>query len=228
MINPEMIQFLMELEQNNEKVWFEAHRADYKKLRAEFTEFLQDLAEQIAYFDPVVQMQLGDPKLVKVFRINRDMRFSKDKRPYKTNIGGTIGGAGETQPLYYLSIEPGSSMAGGGLYMPPANVLHTIREKVDTDYATVEAILNSESFRAAFPDGLTQEGALKTAPRGYSTDHPAIGLLRLKSFAAIRGFSDEEVVQEDFGDRIHDIYEALSELNAYLKACAVRDENSDA
>ena len=218
MINPEIILFLKELEQNNEKTWFEAHRAEYKELRAEFTEFLQDLAERIAFFDPTVQMQLGDPKLVKVFRINRDMRFSKDKRPYKTNIGGTIGGRGETQPLYYLSIEPGSSMAGGGLYMPAANVLQAIREKVDADYAALKAIVNSESFKAAFPDGLTQQGALKTAPRGYSTDHPAIELLRLKSFAAIRGFSDEEVVQEGFGDELHDAFEALSDLNAYLDA----------
>ena len=217
MINPALLTFLNELEQNNNKAWFDEHRAEYKALRAEFTDFLRGIAGRIAYFDPAIQLRLDDPKLIKVFRINRDIRFSKDKTPYKTNMAGTIGEVpGEIRPLYYLNIQEGQSMAGGGIYMPSSSALNAIREKVDVDYASLEEIINEQSFRETFPDGLTQYGALKTAPRGYSIDHPAIELLRLKSFAATRTFSDEEISQEGFDDEVVDTFEALSPLNDYL------------
>ena len=219
MINPELLQFLGELESNNEKMWFDAHKADYKRLRSEFVVFLEDVAERIAFFDPTVRDRLGDPKLIKVFRINRDLRFSKDKRPYKTNIGGTIGAAdGEGRPLYYLSIEPGSNMAGGGIYMPSSSSLNAIRETVAVKHKALRAIVSDPAFVSTFPNGLNQNGALKTAPRGYSVDDPAIEFLRLKSFAAIRDFSDAEVVQDDFEDTLLNTYEALSKLNAFLES----------
>ncbi len=133
MMNPALMPFLRELGQNNDKAWFDEHRAEYKSLREEFTRFLREMAEGIAFFDPAVRLRLDDPKVIKVFRVNRDVRFSKDKSPYKTNISGTIGAlpGEDARPLYYLSIEPGASMAGGGIYMPSSPVLQTIREKID-------------------------------------------------------------------------------------------------
>lgn len=220
MIDPRLFPFLRNLAQNNNKAWFDEHRAEYKGLRQEFTHFLRDMAEGIAFFDPAVRLRLDDPKVVKVFRVNRDVRFSKDKSPYKTNISGTIGALpGEgTRPLYYLSIEPDASMVGGGIYMPSSPALQKIREKVDVDHQSLEKILNSERFSRAFPQGLTRQGALKTAPRGYSVGHPAIELLRLKSFAAMHTFTDGEVVQKDFADEVLEHFEALSDLNDYLES----------
>lgn len=219
MINPELLRFLRELEQNNEKAWFDQHKAQYKHLRQEFVESLNELTERIAFFDPVVQLRLGDPKLVKVFRINRDLRFSNDKRPYKTNMAGTIGfGDGDNRPGYYVSIEPENSAVGGGIYMPPPKTLQAIREKVAVDYEALVKIVNSPPFVKAFPQGLTQHDALKTAPRGYSVDHPAIEFLRLRSFAALRPFSDAELTQPTFEDETLSSFEALSKLNAYLDA----------
>lgn len=217
MVNSALLDFLRELKENNEKIWFDAHKAEYKRLRAEFVDFLHETAAGIGAFDPSVQARLGDPNLIKVFRINRDLRFSNDKSPYKTNFGGTIGGSPDSgRPLYYLSIEPGASMAGGGVYMPPAAVLQAIRENVAADHETLAAIVSDDSFRRHFPAGLTHEGALKTAPRGYSVDHPAIEFLRLKSFAAVRGFSDDQVTDPAFPDELASVYAALSKLNSYL------------
>jgi uncharacterized protein (TIGR02453 family) len=217
MIDPATFEFLAALEQNNNKAWFDEHRAEYKRLRREFEEFLADIAQAVAFFDPAIQLHLDDPKLVKIFRINRDIRFSKDKRPYKTNFAGTIGprdGAGGA--IYYVSIQPGESAAGGGIYMPPSPILQALREKVDQDYAELAAIVGDPVFQAAFPAGLTRHDALKTAPRGYSVDHPGIEYLRLKSFAAIRSFDDQEVTSEDFEDEVLKSFEALSKLNAFL------------
>lgn len=212
-----ILEFFRELELNNNKAWYDAHKAEYRRLRREFVAFLEGLAERIAFFDPVVQLHLGEPKLVRVFRINRDLRFSPDRRPYKTNLGGTIGASdGEGHPMYYVSIQPGNSMVGGGIYMPSSRVLQAIREKVAVDYADLEKIVNDKAFVTAFPDGLTRHGALKTAPRGYSVDHPAIEFLRLKSFAATHTFGDDEVTQVGFPDRALDCCEAMSKLNAYL------------
>jgi uncharacterized protein (TIGR02453 family) len=218
-INPELLQFLRELANNNEKTWFDAHKTEYKHLRQEFVDFLSGLAERIAFFDSSVQLRLGEPKLVKVFRINRDLRFTKDKRPYKTNMAGTIGfGDGEGRPGYYVNIEPDNNAVGGGIYMPSSPVLQSIRETVAEKHEELQKIVSSPEFVAAFPAGLTQHDALKTAPRGYNKDHPAIEFLRLKSFAALRNFSDEEVTQDSFVDETIDSFEALSKLNAFLGA----------
>lgn len=217
MIDPATFDFLTELDQNNNKAWFDEHRAEYKRLRKEFEEFLTDLTQRMAFFDPEIQLHLDDPKLVKIFRINRDVRFSNDKRPYKTNLAGTIGPRfGDGHPIYYVNIQPGDSAAGGGIYMPPSPVLKVLREKVDEAYGSLDAIVTDPAFQAQFPEGLTRHDALKTAPRGYSVDHPGIEYLRLKSFAAIRSFDDQEVTSEDFEDELLTSFEALSKLNAFL------------
>ncbi|NJL46947.1 MAG: DUF2461 domain-containing protein [Leptolyngbyaceae cyanobacterium SM2_5_2] len=216
MINPSTLVFLSQLAENNDKDWFQAHKEEYKTLAKEFTEFLNTIAAQVAHFDLAVQRRLNDPKTVKVFRIYKDTRFSKDKSPYKTDFSGAIATGGATSPVYYLRIEPGNSLAGGGIYMPPPDVLQPIREKIDEDYGTLEEILGQPKFTAMFPTGLDREGALKTAPRGYSADHPAIDLLRLKSFVASRRFSDAEITQAGFSDQLLQTYEALSPLNGYL------------
>ncbi|MEO0533376.1 MAG: DUF2461 domain-containing protein [Cyanobacteria bacterium P01_A01_bin.123] len=218
MISPSLLDFLQELAQNNERGWFQAHKNEHKSLNKAFTDYMLTIAEQIAHFDPAIQNRMGDPKLVKVFRIYRDTRFSKDKTPYKINFSGAIAASSAAgQPVYYLSIEPGNSFAGGGVYMPPTEYLQAIREKIDEDYKALEKILNDKAFKAIFPNGLDRHAALKTAPRGYSTDHPAIDLLRLKSFVAGRNFSDAEVTSKPFTDTLLETYEALSKLNAYFQ-----------
>lgn len=218
MINPSLLDFLQTLAENNNRAWFEEHKKDYKALHQEFTRYMMAIAEQVAHFDTAIQNGLGDLKLVKVFRIYRDTRFSKDKTPYKINFSGTIAASNNPgQPVYYLSIEPDRSFAGGGIHMPPSEVLQAIREKIDEDYAELEKVLHSKPFKTIFPEGFDRYSELKTAPRGYSKDHPAIHLLRLKSFVSTRPFSNDEITSEGFTRTLIESYEALSPLNAYLK-----------
>lgn len=224
MITSEMLDFFRELKENNNKEWFNPRKADYKRMRQTFTAGLEDIAQQIAFFDQTIADRLGDPSLVKVFRIYRDVRFSKNKAPLKTNMGGYISAGGE-RPAYYLHIEPGNSFAGGGIYRPSSPVLKAIRAEIDESYPELEAIVQDERFRAVYPQGLSRELSLKTAPRGVSTDHPAIEFLRLKSFTVGRPFSDDELLSEDFQDLLMRTFEAQYPLHAYLDKALLRQES---
>lgn len=215
MINPALLEFLSQLKENNDKAWFNERKAHYKELRAEFTDSLHDIAFEIARFDPEVARRVDDPTTVKVFRIYRDTRFGKNPDPLKTNISGYISAGGE-RPVYYFQVEPENSFAGGGLYMPPAPVLRAIREEIDETHSQLSALLQDETFQKMYPEGLDATHSLKTAPRGYSTEHEAIELLRLKSFAALRNFKDKELSQKRFKKKLVETFEAQYPLHRYL------------
>ena len=223
MISAEMLDFFRELKENNNKEWFNPRKADYKRMREAFTAGLEAMAQQIAFFDQTIADHLGDPSTVKVFRIYRDVRFSKNKEPLKTNMGGYISAGGE-RPAYYLHVEPGSSFAGGGIYRPSTPALKAIRAEIDESYPELAAILQDERFRAVYPQGLSRELALKTAPRGVSKDHPAIEYLRLTSFTVFRPCSDEELLSEGFEDRLLGTFEAQVALHAYLDKALLHQE----
>lgn len=217
MIDPQLLDFLRELALNNNKEWFNPRKEQYQRLRGTFTAGLEDIAQEIAFFDRRIADRLGDPGTVKVFRIYRDVRFSQNKEPLKTMMSGFIS-PGEGRPGYYLQIQPGNnSFAGGGIYRPPSASLKAVRAEINESYEELNAILQDPTFRAAYPAGIDRELALKTAPRGYSVEHPAIELLRLTSYTATRPFSDEEVVSDRFHDDLMALYQAQYPLHAYLE-----------
>jgi uncharacterized protein (TIGR02453 family) len=219
-----LLAFLSELKQNNNKEWFNPRKAEYKSLHQAFVEELESLAQEIAFFDQAVADHLSDPAVVKVFRIYRDVRFSKNKEPLKTTISGYIS-AGSERPAYYLQVEPGGSFAGGGIYRPSSPALRAIRAEIAETYEDLRAILHSPAFREVYPQGLDRNLVLKTAPRGYGVDHPAIEFLRLTSFTVLRPFSDQEVVSEGFREELMKTFEAQYPLHAYLdKALRRLDE----
>ncbi len=215
MIDPKMLVFFTELKDNNTKDWFNERKTEYKKMHEAFSEQLKDVAVEVARFDSEVQRRLDDAATVKVHRIYNDTRFAKAADPLKTDISGVIS-AGKDTPMYYLRVTPNESMAGGGMYSPSNDVLAAIREELGETYKELDAVVSAESFKAAFPEGLDESMAVKTAPRGYSSDHPAIHYLRLKSFAAIRTFTADEVTRPDFKGRLVSLYEAQHGLNRYL------------
>ena len=140
MIDPRLLTFFSELQKNNNKEWFNPRKAAYKQMHQAFEEELQSIAQEIAFFDQAIADNLNDPATVKVFRIYRDVRFSKDKEPLKTSISGYISPGGE-RPVYYLQVEPGGSFAGGGIYRPSSPVLKAIREEIAESYEELNAIL---------------------------------------------------------------------------------------
>lgn len=209
-----IIHFLKQLSENNNKDWMHANKADYQQARADFIEIVGYLIGQIQQFDSTL-LEI-EPKDC-IFRINRDIRFSNDKSPYKTNMGASIafGGKKSRNAGYYLHMEPnGKTMIAGGTYLPAARELQMIRQEIDYNGKELHAIIADREFTGFFGD--LQGDRVKTAPKGYSKEHPDIHLLQLKSFIVTHYFSDEEVLKESFFEEIVKGCEYMEPLISYL------------
>ncbi len=190
-----LLLFLDELRLNNHKTWFDQHRSDYESARNTFEQFVGELIDEFRVPDHLQGLTARNC----IARIYRDIRFSKDKSPYKTNMGAMVapGGWRTTAFGYYISLEPrGRSMVAGGLYNPTPEQLRLFRQAIDEDATRFKAITARTEFVEAF--GEVSGDRLKTAPKGYDPAHPDIGLLQLKQITAIRRFSDQEVLADDF------------------------------
>jgi uncharacterized protein (TIGR02453 family) len=175
---PETLKFLKQLKRNNNREWFLAHKDIYEqKVKAPMTELVFDLGFALQQVAPEL---IVDPKRV-IYRINRDIRFSADKSPYKTHIAAMFVPRGipkNTGAALYFHIEPGQVMVAGGTYMPDSATLRTLRRHIATHWEGYEAITNRRSFRKMFGD--VQGDRLVRPPAGFSADHPAIDALRRK------------------------------------------------
>lgn len=215
-----ILSFMQEFNKFHHKHWFSQNKKQWKEVRNEFDVIMQDLTLSVSKFDPnIKEAQNLGKNVYKIFRINRDVRFSKDKNPYKRNISGTIalGKMSDGYPGYYLSIEPGNkSFVGGGVFMPDSPSLKRIRKKIDQSPSTLRKILKMKSFRDIFPNGIETDLKVMTYPKGYSKDNPAIDLLRFKSFTAGRNFTDKEVLSENFEKDIIKTLKALYPLQDFL------------
>ena len=206
--------FLKDLKANNNRDWFDVNRKTYEACRKDFIELVGQVIEGIAEFES--DLSGIDPKKC-IFRINRDIRFSKDKTPYKTNFGALMGANGKkTDGVgFYLHISPGQTFAGGGMYMPAADKLAAIRQEIDYNPETLEQLINSNNFKNTF--GKIQGNQLKTAPKGYPKDHKNIELLRYKSFYVVKEYGDKEIKSDSFLEELLSTYKKAHEFNKYLK-----------
>jgi uncharacterized protein (TIGR02453 family) len=210
------LRFLRKLKKNNNKPWFEANRNGYTEAKQEVEAFLEGLIASYGKTDDAISRLT--PKDC-MFRINRDVRFSKDKSPYKTNFGAFINPGGKKSALagYYLHIEPGASFAGGGLWMPMPAELAKIRQEIDYNLPEFTAILGAPSFKKQF--GLLYSGedmSLRRVPKGYDNDNPAAEYLKLKSFIATRKLSDEEVASASLKKSCIAAFTALKPLLEFI------------
>lgn len=208
-----VIDFLKDLSANNQREWMQENKKRYEKAKSEFKEVVASLLSGIASFDESVQGL--EPKDC-IFRINRDIRFSKDKSPYKTNFGAAMmeGGKKTGNPTYYLHVQPGKSFIAGGVYMPEAENLKKIRQEIDYNPEELRTIVKEDQFRKLF--GQMTGESLKTAPKGYPKDHPNIDLLRMKSFLVTKDLSDKEVLAGDFVSKITEMYQVMHPFNQYF------------
>lgn len=208
-----ILNFLTELDKHNTKEWMDANKSWYQECRADFLEFVEGVIQGVAQFDE----SIGDLKAHKcIFRINRDVRFSKNKNPYKTNFGSAMGEGGRNSgnPIYYFHLEPGNSFIAGGLYMPEAESLKKIRQEIDYNPEELKKIASDKAFLDAF--GSIQGETLKTAPKGYPKDHPNIELLRHKSFILVRDLSEQDIASPDLSAHIVKHYALMKPFNDYL------------
>ncbi|WP_431217877.1 DUF2461 domain-containing protein [Puia sp. P3] len=148
----------------------------------------------------------------------RDVRFSSDKTPYKTNMGAYLNKGGKKSPTagYYMHVESGRSMAGGGLWMPMAPELSKVRQEIDYNYAEWSKIIGDRNFKKVFPDGLEEEEKLSRPPKGYDDENPAIEFLKLKSFIVTRTFTDAEVQAKSFLKEIIKTFQAMDVFVHFL------------
>ena len=218
------LDFLVELKANNNREWFEANRTRYEQAAADFFDTVARFIQSLTSFDPEIAEVMPDPKSC-IMRIYRDVRFSKDKTPYKTGLFAYVSKGGRKGALagYYLHLEPGNSFGGGGLYLPEAPVLARTREAIETSFDEWNAIVTAPELLAAFPDGVLPAGVLKRAPKGYDETSPAIEWLRYKGYVTQRFFSDGEVVDEPFIEQLGDCCHAVMPMVAFLNSAIESD-----
>lgn len=214
MIAQNTLDFLADLHQNNNRDWFEANRKRYEAAKKDVEAMVNQLLPKVAEFDASLR---GLEAKAVMFRIFKDVRFSKDKAPYKTNMGAWMAGGGKntTNAGYYLHVEPGGkSFLAGGSYMPPANILKSIRDAIDYDHEGLREILAAPAFVKLF--GKLEGETLRTAPKGYDKDHPAIDLLRHKSLVVSHKIDDKALTSPSFVEKTVGIYKEMYPLLTFL------------
>jgi uncharacterized protein (TIGR02453 family) len=217
MLSSSTIKFLKELKKNNNKAWFDKNRQVYETAKADFAGFIQKVIDQHSQKDPSIKNLVAKDCL---FRINRDVRFAKDKSPYKSNMGASINKGGrkaENSAGYYFHLEPGSVFAGGGIWMPMPDKLKKVRQEIDYNFADFKKIIGSKKFKAVYGDlSKNAEYTLSRVPKGYEADNPAAEYLKLKSYVAMVKISDADLTTKDLVKKTVSAFEALQPLIEFL------------
>jgi uncharacterized protein (TIGR02453 family) len=208
-----VLPFLKDLMKNNDRNWFQHNRGRYLEAKGEFEEFIGHLIPRLAEIDRGISGL--EPKQC-VFRIFRDVRFSRDKSPYKINMGAamTKGGRKSSLATYYVHIEPGNVFAGGGIWMPPGPVLKAMRQEVYYNAGEFKEIIGSSGFRKYFKQ--LEGEKLQRPPRDFSADFADIDLLKHKSYIVARPLDDKIVAELDFADKLIDTYKAIYPFNSFI------------
>jgi uncharacterized protein (TIGR02453 family) len=215
MIEKSTIEFLSKLAKNNNKEWFDKNRPTYEIAKGNFKDFIEELILSITKSDVAIKnLQSKDC----IFRINRDVRFSKNKSPYKNNFGASIspGGKKSFSAGYYLQIQPGASFIAGGMWQPPAPQINAIRQEIDYNAAEFKKIISATAFKKYFGK-LSEEDKLKAVPKGYEKTHPEIELLKYKSYIVVHDLKDADVLSKNFLKNCSDVMKGIQPLNEFLR-----------
>lgn len=208
--------FLQELKDNNNREWFMENKSRYLEAKSNYEAFVKEILDKITEIEPIMKgLEVGSC----TYRINRDIRFTNDKSPYKSHLGAFMvrGGKqnGDRYAGYYFHVEPGNnSMFAGGAYIPPAPWLASIRERIDEEGDKLVRILNDREFKAFFGD--LEGEKLRSAPKGYAKDHPFIGLLKHKSFMVVKMIPDKLVTSAKCYDTVIEAARLTKPLNDFL------------
>lgn len=206
------LKFLESLKDNNNREWFEANKAWYQDARADYEKVLEDFITGLNEIDPL----LGKPSVKDcIFRIYRDVRFSPNKQPYKTHFGAYIakGGRKSEKPGYYLHVEPGNSLVGGGIYMPKPEVLKRIRTEIYFDAPTFRNLVESNLKKHSVT---LYEDKISRPPKDFDATFPDIDLLKYKSYFVDKPLSDDEVVSKDFIPKCLAVCKGIVGINHFL------------
>ncbi len=210
-----IFKFLKLLQKNNNREWFGEHKSLYEESKLEFEAFVKSLIDELSHFDNSIAYV--DPRKA-IFRIYRDVRFSKDKSPYKVNFGAHINATDKSSGFekagYYVHLQPSASFIGGGAYMPPSTWLKAFRQQIDHRGDELLDIIKDKEFKKYFKDISGEK--LSLMPKGYAKDHPYIDLLKYKSITAIQNMDDEFVQSKGFLKHCGNAFKALKPFNDFL------------
>ena len=216
-LSKDILEFLKELKANNHKDWMHSQKKRYQANEKELKAFYAAVEAGLNQDDEIAKL--------KVFRINRDIRFSKDKTPYNVHRSVSYSRAGaHRRGGYYLRIEPGGSAMAGGFFGPEPADLQRIRKEFEMDSGPIREILANKEFDKAF-GGLNQDYKVKTAPKGFSKEDPNIDLIRLKSYFVSHAFTDKEVLAKDFDKRVVEHFKLLRPYFDYMSEVLTTDLN---
>ncbi len=217
-LQPACFEFLKDLAKNNNKAWFEGQKSVFKEHQDHFKTFVQEVKVGMERKDQIEKS--------KVFRIYRDVRFSKDKTPYKSHLAASFTRMGaERRGGYYLHLKPGESFIAVGFWDPNKEDIFRIRKEFEMDITELEEILSDTRLKKAW--GSLQGEQLKTAPKGFDRDHPNIEYLRYKQFIFTRKFTDKEVFSANFEEKVVDSYEAIRPFFDYMSDVLTTNLNGE-
>jgi len=209
-----ILSFLEELEKNNTREWFHANKGWYEEAKTEMEAFVNALIPAIAKFDPGIKLVTAKDCM---FRIFRDVRFSKDKSPYKINFGAWItrNGRKSCGPGYYIHFQPQESFLSAGVYMPDPNTLKKIRQEIYFNIREVKSILENKELKR-YVKSLDEMDKLKLPPKDFPTDFPDIELLKNKHFTISSVITVKKIMEPSFPDYVLKVFQAMSPFNAFL------------
>lgn len=216
MIQPATFTYLKKLARNNNKEWFDSHRTEYDAVKKNFELVVQEVVDRHSRVDTDLA---GLEARKCIFRINRDVRFSKDKTPYKTNLGASMsrGGKKSVYADYYMHIEPGKSFVGGGVWMPEAADLKKARQEIDYCWEEFKRIVTAPAFKKHYGTLYRSDGVEMTrVPQGFEKDNPAASFLKLKHIIGIHEIPDAVVTSPAFIKKVLVAYKALMPMVKFL------------
>ena len=217
MLQTSTFKFLKDLKKNNNKPWFDKNRKVYEAAKADFISFIQAVIDQHGKKDASIKNLLAKDCL---FRINRDVRFAKDKSPYKTNMGASINKGGrkaENSAGYYFHLEPGGVFTGGGIWMPMPDELKKVRQEIDYNFTDFKKIIAAKKFKTVYGElSSNPEYKLSRVPKGYDPENPAAEFLKLKSYIAMIKISDADLTSKDLVKKTVAAFQALQPLIEFL------------
>jgi uncharacterized protein (TIGR02453 family) len=217
MINETLFTFLNELKQNNNRDWFDSNKKRYQAEENALKKFFTTISDGLNEFDEIEK--------TKIFRIYKDVRFSKDKTPYKTNRSANWMRAGANRRgSYYLQLEPGNSFLASGFFEPNPQDLLRFRKEFEMDDAPIRNIFNHTDFKKEF-DGFEESSQVKTAPKGFDKEHKAIDLIKNKNFFVIHYFSDKEVLVSNFSEEVKRLFKLTLPFLNYMTEVVTTDLN---
>jgi len=215
MLKKETLVFITNVAENNNREWFAENKHKYEDAKADVLKLVASIIPELSKIDPLISAEL-DPKKC-LIRIYRDVRFSKNKDPYKNNFGMWFSSKskGGNEPGYYLHIQPGKSFIAGGYWMPEAPHVKLIRQEIDYNIGDFKEIIQNKDFKKNFNLGIAN--ALKNAPKGYDPADPNIEYLKLKSFEASMKLDDEEFFKPTLVNKLISSFKTVHPLVAFLR-----------